>query len=151
MTLFGAELQLRLVFEVFDITIIYSNFLSVTDYDDDSVEKATGALSQELSQIAHCWIHVGVLLGVRFSWLEKRSSEQSDSQQNLHDTLSHWLNSSDDVTLQRLVEAIEHKAGGNYPILAKRIIDWYKDWVVKCASQCEQSFPSKSIMMGLHE
>ena len=119
----------------------------MTDYDgdDNSVEKATSALSRDLSPVAHYWIHVGVLLGVRFSWLEDKSSEHSNNQQKLRDTLSNWLNSSGGITLKRLVEAVEHKAGGNYPVLAKTIGDLYKDGVVICAAHSEPSFPSKSI------
>ena len=82
----------------------------------ESDEAATDSLSRELSPIAHHWMHIGVLLGVEFSWLEQRTS--ADHHQNLRATLNHWLNSLGDITLQRLVEAVEHRAGGNNPQLA---------------------------------
>ena len=82
----------------------------------DSDDAATDSLSGELLPVSHRWIHLGVLLGVDFSWLQSR---EGSKQQNLRATINHWLNSLGDVTLQRLVEAVEHRAGGNNPQVAK--------------------------------
>ena len=101
--------------------------LSVDDFTSgshtyDSVDEATEALSRELSAVAHRWVQVGVLLGVAFSWLEQRRNARQDDQQNLRDTLCHWLDTlGEAVTLQRLVEAVEHSAGGNSPALAETV------------------------------
>ena len=85
------------------------------------MDEATEALSRELSAVAHRWVQVGVLLGVAFSWLEQRLARQT-YQQNLRETLCHWLDTLDEaVTLQRLVEAVEHSAGGSNPSLAAAI------------------------------
>ena len=81
-----------------------------------SDEAATDSLCEELLQVSHHWIHLGVLLGVQFFQLK---SMKGTNQQNLRDTINLWLNSLGDVTLQRLVEAVEHKAGGNNPRLAE--------------------------------
>ena len=79
-------------------------------------------LSRELSAVAHRWFQVGVLLGVELHWLEQRRNAGQPDSQNLDDTLDYWLESCDEaVTLQRLVEAVEHSAGGNNPILAAAI------------------------------
>ena len=87
----------------------------------ESVEEATESLSRELSAVAHWWVQVGVLLDVALAWLEKKRNERSDDQQTLRDMLGQWLDSLGDVTLQRLVEAVEHSAGGSDPALAAAI------------------------------
>ena len=83
-----------------------------------SSEDAAHSLCGELLDVFSRWIHIGVILGVEFSWLEGRIGKDTD-QQNLRDTIKHWLNSLGDVTLQRLVGAVEHGAGGNNPQLAE--------------------------------
>ena len=86
------------------------------------MDEATEALSRELPAVAHRWVQVGVLLGVAFSWLEQRRSAGLPDWLNMEDTLHHWLDTlGEAVTLQRLVEAVEHSAGGNNPILAAAI------------------------------
>ena len=82
-------------------------------------EEATRNLSRELSPVAHRWLHIGVLLGIKLWWLEQRRND--DEQQNLRDMLRYRLISHDNVTLQRLVEAVEHRAGGNNPKLAQEL------------------------------
>ena len=84
-----------------------------------SAEEATTHLSRELKRVAHRWLHIGLLLGIEFWWLEQRRN--TDDQQNLRGMLKHWLNSLGDVTLQRLIEAVEHSAGGKSPTLAGEI------------------------------
>ena len=81
-------------------------------------EEAKRNLSRELSPVAHRWLHIGVLLGIKLWWLEQRRS--GDAQQNLRDML-YRLISHHSVTLQRLVEAVEHRAGGNNPELAQEL------------------------------
>ena len=87
-----------------------------------SAEEATTHLSRELLPVAHRWLHIGLLLGIEFWWLEQRE-RSTDDQQNLRGMLKHWLNLLGNayVTLQRLIEAIEHSAGGNNPTLAGQI------------------------------
>ena len=65
-----------------------------------------------------------MLLGVKYSFLEDKS-RRDDVQQNMRDTIEEWLNNCDTETqtLQRLVEAVEHRAGGRNPNLAKDIRD----------------------------
>ena len=88
----------------------------------NSVDQATEALSRELSAVAHRWIQVGVLLGVGLPWLEQRRSTRQTDQQNLREVLRYGLDTLDEViTLQRLVEAVEHSAGGDNPTLAAAI------------------------------
>ena len=88
----------------------------------NSVRQATEALSRELSNVAYRWIQVGVLLGVGLPWLEERRSTRQTDQQNLRETLHHWLESPfEDITLQHLVEAVDHSAGGDNPALAAAI------------------------------
>ena len=66
-------------------------------------------------------MQIGVFLGVEFSFLEGMIYSE-DSGQNLHDTLENWLQSQTfEITIRRLVEAIEHTGGGNNPILAATI------------------------------
>ena len=71
--------------------------------------------------MAHRWLHIGLLLEIEFYWLERRERSTDDDQQNLHGMLKHWLNSLRNVTLQRLIEAVEHSAGGRSPKLAGEI------------------------------
>ena len=85
-----------------------------------SAEEATTHLSRELLPVAHRWLHIGLLLGIKFWWLEQRE-RSTDDQQNLRDMLKHWLNLLRNVTLQRLIEAVEHSAGGKSPTLAGEI------------------------------
>ena len=85
-----------------------------------SAEEATTNLSTELSSVARRWLHIGLLLGIKFCWLEQRE-RSTDDQQNLRGMLKHWLNSLGNVTLQRLIEAVEHSAGGKSPTLAGEI------------------------------
>ena len=91
----------------------------------DGVEDALDDLLVDLSAVASRWIHIGALLSpdITFSWLSEQRS--GDDQQNLRATMEAWLNSIGDVTLQRLVEAVEHSAGGKNPVLAKTIKDKY--------------------------
>ena len=91
----------------------------------DDLDDATDKLSGLLSPVASRWIHIGALLcpDIEFSWLLKQTSDNSE--QNLRALMAAWLNSMGDVTLQRLVEVVEHSAGGKDPALAKRIYDKY--------------------------
>ena len=95
---------------------IQSGSSSVHVYE--SAEDATSALWTELLPVARRWLHIGLLLGIKFSWLEQTRCKGNDDEQNLRDMLTHWLNSLGDVTLPRLVEAVEHSAGGKNPRLA---------------------------------
>ena len=66
-------------------------------------------------------MQIGVFLGVEFSFLEDMIYTE-DSGQNLRNTLENWLQSQIfEITIRRLVEAIEHAGGGNNPILAATI------------------------------
>ena len=71
-----------------------------------------------LSAIAHEWMHIGVLLGVPYQWLCERVGT---SQQNLIESLRYWLEHTPEATLQHLVEAVEHQAGGNNQDMAARL------------------------------
>ena len=99
----------------------------------DSIDSATDDLSRKLSDVAHRWIHVGVLLGVEWAWLARLREKGVTAQQSLRDTLRHWLDSLGEVTLPRLVEAIEHSAGGNNSRLAEAMKS------LKLADQCSPS------------
>ena len=94
------------------------------DDAQESIDNAINGLMGDLSSVTNRWMQIGVFLGVEFSFLEERVHSE-DFQQNLSDTLANWLESSSspsgNVTLQRLVEAIEHTGGGNKPILARNI------------------------------
>ena len=86
--------------------------------------------------MAYRWIHVGALLcpDITFSWLSEQRS--GDDQQNLRALMRAWLNSMGDVTLQRLVEAVEHRAGGNNLVLAKMIKVKYTGKFRACTCVC---------------
>ena len=85
----------------------------------DSIDSATDDLSRKLSDVAHRWIQTGVLLGVEWAWLVSLRERRVTAQQSLRETLRHWLDSLGEVTLPRLVEAIEHSAGANDSRLAE--------------------------------
>ena len=85
-----------------------------------NVDEALHMLSRVLSPVAHRWIHVGVFLGVKYVNL-KMLPRASPPEQKLRDTLEYWLNSNVDVKLDRLVEAVGHKAGGCSPEVANQI------------------------------
>ena len=88
------------------------------------IADAVDDISWDLSQVVTRWKHVGVLLGVKYSVLERISGDDN-VEQNLRDTIAEWLNNCDTQTqtLQRLVEAVEHSAGGRNPNLARDIRD----------------------------
>ena len=89
-----------------------------------SDDEALDDILTYLSRVAIRWQHVGVLLGVRYEFLESLAQGlDDDSQQNMRAMIEEWLNNCDTVTLQRLVEAVEHSAGGKNPALAKEIRD----------------------------
>ena len=90
------------------------------DMSDDAVD----GFCKTLDDVAPRWINIGVLLDVKWSWLYDRYVRDNDPQQNLRAMLHKWMDSGGNgVTLPRLVEAVDHRAGGNHPILAKEIID----------------------------
>ena len=89
-------------------------------YIYDELDDAAYQLSRMLSDVAQRWIHVGIILGVKWSWIIQRSG-RDDDRQNLREMLCHWLESITNVTLQRLVEAVKHSAGGNNYRLAETI------------------------------
>ena len=86
---------------------------------------AVDELYQDLTPAANRWMDIGVLLGVDYALLEQKRDE--DKHQCLRETIKLWLDSLNDPTLQRLVEAVEHSAGGNYPAQAKLIMDKYRE------------------------
>ena len=114
----------------FDVSSVMWSSLTVEcaayrgDDAQESIDNAIDGLMGDLSSVATRWMQIGVFLGVEFSFLEERVHSK-DLQQNLSDTLTNWLESSSspsgNVTLQRLVEAIEHTGGGNKPRLAATI------------------------------
>lgn len=71
-----------------------------------------------LKNVTSQWMHIGVLLGIPFDWLKGR---KSNDHQNLIATLTHWLNNTPDASLQQLVEAVEHGAGGGSHAVADSI------------------------------
>lgn len=82
-------------------------------------EEALHKLSGVLSDVAHRWIHVGVFLGVRYASLQ--TLPRGPPEQKMRDTLQRWLNSNNDVKLDRLVEAVGHDAGGRSPEVANKL------------------------------
>ena len=104
----------------------------------DSVDVATDDLSRKLLDVAHRWIHIGVLLGVEWAWLARLRESRGSAQQSLRETLHHWLNSLGEVTLPRLVEAVEHSAGGNNSRLADKIKIPHQAAIQACPSLIEQ-------------
>lgn len=87
-------------------------------YDDSATAMESHELPAKLSAVANEWMHIGVLLGVPFSWLTEKNGTP---QENLSDTLREWLDEVPEATLQRLVEAVEHSAGGGNPAKAAEI------------------------------
>ena len=104
-----------------------SLFPSVDDFSGsphlyNCVDEAMEALSRELLAVAHRWVQVGVFLGVEYYWLEQRRSARQTDQQNLREVLRYCLDTlGEAITLQHLVEAVEHNAGGSDPTLAAAI------------------------------
>ena len=86
---------------------------------DDALDN----LMVDLTAVASRWIHIGALLGpdITFAWLSIQTS--GNHQQILRDMLATWMDSIGEVTLQRLVEAVEHSAGGKNPAVANTIKD----------------------------
>ena len=82
-------------------------------------EDAVDAICQDLMPVTHRWMHIGVLLSINYALLEQK--RDGGSQQLLRETIQLWVDSSTALNLQRLVEAVEHSAGGNNPALAKVI------------------------------
>lgn len=97
------------------------NDFSEGQYIYDNVDAAVQPheLPAMLSDVANEWMHIGVLLGVSFDWLKQRRN--APPRQNLIAILRQWLNTTPEATLQHLVEAVEHKAGGGYPFKAAEI------------------------------
>ena len=97
-----------------------SYFCTVDRYD---YVKLLGYLNGVLYEVRDRWIHIGILLGVVYHQLMR--IKKKDESQRLRETLTEWLNNGRVVTLQRLVEAVEHSAGGNSPAKAKEVMDKY--------------------------
>ena len=100
----------------------------VTDEDDlpDTI--------RELTEVAAKWRNIGVLLGIRDSQLE---TIQGDSPPDcLRQMLATWLRRNYNVkrfgepTWVKLVETVNHSAGGGNPRLAMKIARKHKGiWV----------------------
>ena len=116
----------------------------------DDVEVATDDLSGQLLPVASRWIHIGALLcpDIEFSWLSGQRS--SDDHQNLRALMRTWLNSIGDVTLQRLVEAVEHSAGGKDPALAKKIKEKYAGELSRDCLSFNRVSRSNLCLQGMH-
>ena len=52
--------------------------------------------------------------------------KQSSDDDSLRYMLDQWLNNSDEASVQHIVEAVAHPAGGNNPVLAKDIATHYQ-------------------------
>ena len=82
-------------------------------------------VKEEVIDLASRWKDLGLALGVKYSTI---SSKNHDNPEDcLRDTLQAWLQQQYDTTKfgqpswQVLCKAVEHRAGGNNPALARSI------------------------------
>ena len=105
------------------------SFCTVDEYDGSQYlfktsSEALDAICKDLVSVKHLWKPIGVLLGVKYTAFLQQRKDGKD-QENLRQTIRQWLDTSKMLTLQRLVEAVEHSAGGNNYSLARQIKDKY--------------------------
>ena len=94
-------------------------YLSTSTGEDDLADTIT-----ELNDVAAKWRSIGVLLGIRDNQLEAIQLQGDSPLDCLRQMLASWLRKNysverfGDPTWAKLVEAINHSAGGGNPHLA---------------------------------
>ena len=82
--------------------------------------KLADALHDHLSELAHLWFQIGIQLDIDLLALEQIFGR--DDKDRLQHMIEEWVNNSDDnCSLQHIVGAIRHRAGGNNLIVANSI------------------------------
>lgn len=90
-------------------------------YGAVSDEEAVALIARDLKAVAVQWYQIGVLLGVKDASLQEQYVQQQEAKQALEATIRKWVAADREVNLRRLVEAVEHGAGGKNPSEAKKI------------------------------
>ena len=103
--------------------IMCTSISSATDEDDlpDTIKK--------LTDVAASWRNIGIQLGIRDSQLEAIQLQGESPLNCLRQMLSTWLQKNYNVkkfgepTWMKLIEAVNHPAGGGNPSLAMKIAE----------------------------
>lgn len=90
----------------------------------DEVERALIFIREQLgNEVASRWYQIGVIIGVPVAALENiRANPKNTSVEDYEQAmLKQWLGGHALLpkTWQVLVDAVRHKAGGDYPVLAE--------------------------------
>lgn len=92
----------------------------------DDVQRALRFIREQLgNEVAARWYQMGVIMGVSVAGLENiRVNPKYTSVEDYEEAmLTLWLKGVPLLpkTWQVLVDAVEHKAGGDYPVLAEKL------------------------------
>lgn len=91
----------------------------MTDLENTVTEMVEVAdeLCHLLTDVSDRWFQIGVLLGIKVPKLKALKGEKNP----LLAMLQRWLNDPGDKTVELVVEATSHRAGGNNKVAAKKV------------------------------